>query len=391
MAIDKAQLSTQHSIPNQQERFLGKGVDLKQILAVLSSLVALTFPAILTAGPLFKQAAPGRVLTFPKDHGKHPEFQTEWWYFTGNLRSDSQEWAFQLTFFRRSLVKQQVRRESAWSVRDVYPAHFALTDVKNRRFFHTDLISREGPNLAAAAGDDLRVHVRDWIAQRQGEKILVTAREGDYALGLDLVPEKPAALHGEGGYSRKGAAESQASYYYSLTRLKAEGHVTFQGIKHRVRGLAWMDHEFGSSILLKNQVGWDWFSLQLDDGTELMVFYLRNKDGTLELPFGSFVNTNGRTTDLAGKKIVVSAKSKWTSPRTRATYPSGWTIEVPSEGIRLEIDPLVNDQELVTGRSTKIVYWEGAVAFQGWRKGKPVRGRGYVELTGYAHSMAGRL
>jgi predicted secreted hydrolase len=345
----------------------------------------------LTAGSLFKEAVPGRVFSFPRDHGKHPEFQTEWWYFTGNLRSDNQEWGFQLTFFRRSLVKEPVRKDSSWAVRDLYPAHFALTDVKNRRFFHADLISREGPGLAAASTEDLMVQVRDWKALRHEEKIRITAREKGYALDLELIPEKPVVLHGDAGFSRKGEAENQASYYYSITRLKAQGHLTFQGIKHDVTGLAWMDHEFGSSILLKDQVGWDWFSLQLDDGTDLMLFYLRRKDGTLDLPFGAFVQADGRTMDLAGQKIVASTKSTWTSTRTGALYPSGWTIQVPSQGIHLDVTPLVNDQELVTGGSTRIVYWEGAVAFQGTREGKPVRGKGYTELTGYAHPMEGRL
>jgi len=366
-------------------------VDLKQILAVLSFAVALTLPGILAAESLFREAVPGRVFVFPKDHGKHPEFQTEWWYFTGNLKSHKQDWGFQLTFFRRSLVKEPLRETSSWSVRDVYPAHFALTDVKNRGFFHADLISREGPGLAAASTKDLSVHVRDWKAQRHDDKIHITAREKDYALDLDLIPEKPVSPHGDAGYSQKGKGENQASYYYSFTRLRAEGHLTFQGTKHDVTGLAWMDHEFGSSILLKDQVGWDWFSLQLDDGTDLMVFYLRKKDGTFDLSLGAFVQADGRSINLAGRRIVVSTKSTWTSPHTGATYPSGWTIEVPSEGIHLEVAPLVNDQELITGRSIGIVYWEGAVACQGSREGRPVRGRGYAELTGYAHPMGGRL
>ncbi|MBI4961903.1 MAG: carotenoid 1,2-hydratase [Desulfomonile tiedjei] len=364
---------------------------MKQILAVLSLVISLTAPVILAAESSFKDAAPGRAFAFPKDHGKHPEFQTEWWYFTGNLRSDKQEYGFQLTFFRRSLVKESVRKGSSWSVRDVYPAHFALTDVKNRRFFQTDLISREGPGLAGASTEDLHVHVRNWEARRDGGKIRITAKEREYALDLELVPEKPVTLHGNAGYSPKGGAENQASYYYSLTRLEARGHLIFQGIKHHVTGLAWMDHEFGSSILLKDQVGWDWFSLQLDDGTDLMVFRLRRKDGTFDPPFGSFVRADRGSSDLADRGISIEAKSTWTSPRTGASYPSGWTIEVPSERLNLDVSPLVEDQELVTGRSTGIAYWEGAVEVHGSRDGKRIRGKGYVELTGYAHSMAGRL
>lgn len=344
-----------------------------------------------TAGPEFREAVPGRVFAFPRDHGKHKEFQTEWWYFTGNLKSEKQEWGFQLTFFRRSLVMEPARKISSWGVRDVYPAHFALTDVEKSRFFHADLISREGPDLAGASQGDLSVYVRNWKAWRQGEKILIRAKERDFALELDLVEQKPATLHGDAGYSRKGEGETQASYYYSLTRLKAEGTLTFKGIEHAVTGLAWMDHEFGSGMLQKDQVGWDWFSLQLDDGTDLMVFHMRKKDGTFERAFGTLVEPDGRSSDLADRGIAISAKNTWTSPHTGAVYPSAWTIQIPEDRLNLEVRPLVYDQELITGRSTKIVYWEGTVSVQGSRDGKPVRGKGYVELTGYAHSLAGRL
>ena len=235
----------------------------------------------------FTAAVPGRVFTFPQDHGKHPDFQTEWWYFTGNLdEGDSSQWGFQLTFFRRSLVAKPSPRRSSWTVRDLYPAHFAITDIKTGSFFHTKLLSREGPDLASAAPEDLNVHVKDWSATRQGEAILLKAQHEGYALDLRLVPAKPVVLHGKSGFSRKGNAKDQASYYYSFTRLNAEGSLVFQGKTHEVKGLAWMDHEFGSSMLLEDQAGWDWFSLQLDDGTELMVFHLRKKDGSSERPFG---------------------------------------------------------------------------------------------------------
>ncbi|HTY22629.1 MAG TPA: lipocalin-like domain-containing protein [Desulfomonilaceae bacterium] len=358
---------------------------------LIGILVLLAAPA-LAGDKGFNQAVPGLSLIFPKDHGKHSDFQTEWWYFTGNLDSESgRRWGFQVTFFRRALFKQPRSALSAWNVRDVYPAHFALTDVQNSSFFHAELLSREGPDLAKAAEDDLRIHVRDWSATRDNDEIRLTAREGGYALDLRLAPEKPPVLHGTSGYSRKGDAKDQASYYYSYTRLTATGTITFQGTSHQVHGSAWMDHEFGSGMLLANQIGWDWFSLQLDDGSELMVFHLRKKDGTFEQPFGTFIPKEGAAVDLAGQRILISSKGTWTSPHTAAIYPSGWTIEIPEQKISLEITPLVLDQELSSERSTRIVYWEGAVEVRGARNGHPVHGRGYVELTGYAGSMAGRL
>lgn len=360
-----------------------------RLLIILSALIVAS--ASLGAESMFPDAAPGRAFSFPQDHGKHPDFQTEWWYFTGNLDSpDGGKWGFQLTFFRRSMVREP-RRNSAWAVRDVYPAHFAITDIKNRAFFHTEIISRQGPGLAGATADDLNVHVRDWSAQRQDDVIHLRAREGEYALKLELSPEKPPALHGASGYSRKGDSDEQASYYYSFTRLKAEGTVTFKGAFHTVSGLAWMDHEFGSSILLPDQAGWDWFSLQLEDGTDIMVFHLRKRDGGFERPFGTVVPEEGPAIDLAGKQISIKPTGSWTSPHTGATYPSGWGIEIPDLQLSLEVKPLLEDQELSTDQSTRIVYWEGAVEVTGLNQGKMAKGRGYVELTGYAHSVGGQL
>jgi len=341
---------------------------------------------------VFEDAAPGRTPAFPRDHGKHPDFQTEWWYFSGNLQSaGNRRWGFQLTFFRRSLVKTPTRKNSSWAVRDLYPAHFALSDVKNRAFFHCELIAREGPGLAEAATDRLRVRLKDWIAEQQGEEIRLKARQGGYSIDLTLLPLKPPALHGRSGYSRKGDNARQASYYYSFTRLKARGSVTFKGSTRPVTGQAWMDHEFGSGILTKDQAGWDWFSVQLDDGTELMAFHLRRKDGTFEQPFGTFVKKDGRTVNLSGRDVKISPAGTWTSPHTGATYPCRWTIDVPGERIKLEIVPLLEDQELSSGKSTGVIYWEGAVKALGTREDRKVQGRGYVELTGYAHPMAGRL
>ncbi len=340
----------------------------------------------------FEQAMPGRDPAFPMDHGKHRSFQTEWWYFTGNVESpEGREFGFQLTFFRRSLTERRSKDGSAWSVRDVYPAHFALVDVKTGRFFHTELISREGPGLAEAAPDRLFVRVKDWQAEQSEAQIHLKARKDGYAVDLVLDALKPVALHGLSGFSRKGDNHSQASYYYSFTRLEVGGSLTFDGVAFPIKGLAWMDHEFGSSILRQDQAGWDWFSLQLDDGSELMLFHLRKKDGKYEQAFGTLVEMDGRTIDLHGEKILISATGTWTSPVTKAVYPSGWSVKIPGKGMSLMITTPVNNQELSASRSTGIVYWEGTVRANGTRDGKPVSGKGYVELTGYAHSMAGRL
>ena len=340
----------------------------------------------------FEDATPGRVLAFPRDHGKHPEFQTEWWYFTGNLESNQgRRWGFQLTFFRRGMSRRPSSEGSAWRISDLYPAHFAITDVETRKFLYEELISREGPGLAVAASDRLQVRVKDWSAEFAGNEIRVRARAKGCSLELALTPMKPVVLHGQGGYSRKSDREKQASYYYSLTRLSAKGALTFDGTTRPVTGLAWMDHEFSSSVLAEDQVGWDWFSLQLEDGSELMIFQMRRKDGTFEPPVGTLVAQDGTAKQMSSSHITISRTGSWRSPHTKAEYPSGWNIELADEHTKLHVAPLVEDQELASGKSTGIVYWEGAVRITGSRGGKTVNGHGYVELTGYAHSMAGRL
>ncbi len=351
-------------------------------------LVLVPFPGLAED---FARAVPGRELVFPQDHGKHPDFQTEWWYFTGNLISGHNRWGFQLTFFRRAVAKRPPPWRSVWTVRDVYPAHFALTDTKGERFFHTELMAREGPDLAGAAPDKLHVWVRDWSATAEDDAIRLRARQDDCDLDLRLIPVKPPVLHGKKGYSSKGISPTQASYYYSFTRLKAQGVLTVNGASHAVDGYAWMDHEFGSSILLESQAGWDWFGIQLDDGSELMLFYLRNRDGTRDRIFGTFVPKETSPVNLKAQELSIEATGTWKSPHSGAVYPSGWRVRIPSLDLDLGVTPILRDQELSTGRSTSIVYWEGAVDASGVIAGAPVKGHGYVELTGYAHGMAGRL
>lgn len=364
---------------------------LLRVILLLIFIVTFNSPAGFCDEKTFEEVSPGRILSFPKDHGKHPESQTEWWYFTGNLNSKDDRWGFQLTFFRRSMFKEKAFKDSAWGIRDVYPAHFAITNVKDSLFFHSEIMSREGPGLAFSKDDDLHVTVKNWRAYRDGHNIRLHAVEGPYSIDLTLKPSKPVVLHGDNGFSRKGKDAGQASYYYSFTRMEAVGTLTFDGKSHEVNGLVWMDHEFGSSILSGDQAGWDWFSIQLDDNTELMVFSLRDRKGFFEKPFGTFVQADGKALELSEKGIRIIPLGSWASPRTKTKYPAGWKIIVQDEEIELSVRPVISDQELSTGESTQVVYWEGAIDVTGNRKGQRVTGRGYVELVGYAHSMEGRL
>lgn len=340
----------------------------------------------------FLEASPDREILFPRDHGKHPGFETEWFYFTGHLESkEDKDWGFQVTFFRRTMFMDPPEKESAWVVRDLYPAHFAISDITAQTFFHTEMITREGPGLAEAALNRLDVRVKDWRATMENNQIRLKARSKGYSLDLVLSPLKPPVPHGDNGFSIKAGSGSQASHYYSFTRLQASGELSIGEKVFPVTGLAWMDHEFGSGIVLPDQSGWDWFSVQMDDHTELMVFNMRKRDQTKEKYFGTYVKADGSSMDLKNMTITIDALQKWQSPRTKAIYPSGWIISVKELGLDLEVQPLLKDQELVSEGATGIVYWEGAVRVEGRKKGARIRGQGYVELTGYAHPMAGRL
>lgn len=328
---------------------------------------------------------------FPLDHGAHPEFRTEWWYFTGNLQDrDGGQFGYQLTFFRQGLRLTAADPENPWSVRDLYLAHFTVTDVRGKRFHFAERVSREGPGLAGAARESMKIHLLDWSAAMEGEMILIKARHGATELSLRLLPRKAPVLHGTGGISRKGPGRGQTSYYASLTDLDTSGSLSLDGRSIEVRGTSWFDHEFGSNQLTAEQSGWDWFGLHLDDGRDLMVYLIRRADGSIEpSSSGTLVEKDGSTRHLKLNEIAIQILGRWKSPRSSASYPSGWRIRVDSARIDVTIVPLLKDQELVTSASTGITYWEGAVQGDGQSAGRRVTTRGYVELTGYAGRLGG--
>ena len=337
-------------------------------------------------------------LEFPRDHGPHPGYQTEWWYYTGNLKAeDGRHFGYQLTFFRRALVPPElcVERSSDWAADQAYMAHFALTDVGGRQFQAFERFSRGAMDLAGAQASPFRVWLDDWrVVEVEPGIVRMRAAQGDpgtqRSLGIDLLltDEKGPVLHGDEGFSRKGAQPGNASYYYSLTRLTTAGTVQVGGANYGVQGLSWMGHGFSTSGLSADQVGWDWFSLQLDDGSELMLFELRREDGSID-PFssGTFVGADGGTRHLVREDFAIEVEDTWESPRTDAGYPSRWSVEVPSLQLVLRIEPHLADQEL----DLSYAYWEGAVRLEGERAGNVVRGDGYIEMTGYAGSMQGQF
>lgn len=343
----------------------------------------------------FRSAESGYTFQFPRDHGSHDDFRTEWWYYTGHLTAaNGRRFGYQLTFFRRGVDGESVRSNpSRWAIRHVYLAHLALSDLDRGRFRYAEKISRAGVGKAGADAGRLRVWIDRWSTETTpaGPHHLKAAG-GDFSIDLGAAPEKPAVAHGDRGISRKGSAPNQASHYYSLTRLATTGTVSVEGETLAVSGTSWMDHEFGSGDLGTDQVGWDWFSVQLADRTELMFYLLRRADGTPDpVSSGTWIFPDGRTRPLSLSDVTIEPLDHWTSPASGATYPSRWTMTVPSSDLTLTLIPRLAGQELMTARSTRVTYWEGAVQASGTSRGVPITGVGYVELTGYAERVRQKL
>jgi predicted secreted hydrolase len=311
-------------------------------------------------------------VTFPRDHGAHLEVPVEWWYYTGHLSNGAgRSYGFQLTFFR---------------VRDVYLAHFAWTDVSRREFRYVEKTHLGLPGIASASEQGLDVSNEDWSAREgPGGTHALTASGPDGELELTLSPVKAPVLHGENGLSRKGAGAREFSRYVSITRLAARGSLARSTRREPLSGTAWFDHEWGSGVLPAGAAGWDWFALQLDDGSELMLYRMRRSDGTAT-PFssGTFVPPRGAAVPVRWTDVRLTESRSWRSPRSHARYPAAWRIALPSIGLDVEVEPLLPDQELETSASTGVTYWEGACRVKGTRSGRPITGRAYVELTGYA-------
>lgn len=341
----------------------------------------------------WKRVTAPRKWSFPRDFGAHPAYRTEWWYFTGNLKdSAGKRYGYQFTFFRQGIRSQLPTPSNAWDIRDIYLGHFAVTDVSGGKFRAADRLSRAGPGLAGASLEGMHVWLLNWSARMKGSDILLEARDSDKELRLELTPRKPPVIHGQNGFSQKGPAPGQASYYVSLTDLKTRGSLKLPGFASPIemQGVSWFDQEFGSNQLTPEQKGWDWFSLHLSDGRDLMIYLLRLKNGSVEpASSGTLVAADGSSRHLKLSDFSVTVLGRWKSPRSKGEYPSRWRIQVPSARIDLTVDPLLADQELHTEGSTGITYWEGAIAGKGISAGLEVTCEGYAELTGYAGALGG--
>ena len=342
------------------------------------------------AGPGYDVANKPIVFSFPQDHGAHESFKNEWWYFTGNLYDDTgRRFGYQLTFFRIALSPQEISRSSNWATSQVYMAHLAISDVENRKFHAFEKINRESMGLAGFDEDIFRVNVENWYIAAQDDGTfpwrLYGVKEG-IELSLTVEPSKEIILQGENGLSRKSLDGNNASYYYSITRLTTEGYIEINGTMYNVRGLSWLDREWSTSTLSEEQSGWDWFSLQFDNDTDLMYFQLRNKDGSV-YPYneGMIVNPDSSTIRLKTGDVKLKIRRYWQSP-LGGDYPVEWEAEIIPLGRTVILKAMFPEQELAL--STR--YWEGSINIYDMEDPTSIIGQGYIELTGYAEMFFNR-
>ncbi len=324
---------------------------------------------------------PVRPVELPRDDAAHYNAQTEWWYYTGHLQADDgAEYGFEVTFFKRLTGEDRApawlfRMPAHWIKEVAMLGHFAVTDLEQKKFKAAEIhnLSRRWK----ADPDRLHVFINGWsVEAKDGSHLLRAAMRG-YSIDLKLTPVKAAALNGPGGILEKGV---NTNYYYSYTNMKAEGTIQVKGKKKTVTGKSWMDHEFGPMGLVSKRIGWDWFSIQLENNTELMIYLIKENDAVVSQSGGTYVDAAGKTRLLKLTDVDVTATATWTSPRTKAVYPAGWDITVKPLNLRLTVKPLLPEQELTLN---PVTYWEGAVRAEGASEGKAIAGKGYVELVGY--------
>ena len=364
--------------------------------AVMKFAWVLVAVSTLLAQGEWKAADSGYRWSFPQDHWAHRSYRTEWWYFTGHLEADEEPgrvFGYQFTFFRVGLMPERPALDSNWSTQGLMMGHATITDIKEGQHYFSELLYREVPLLGEFRPhpDELIAWTRGptatdgrWTLQWNGQAFDISMKDSWQELAMDLEtrPTKALVLQGPNGYSKKGTGG--ASLYYSFTRLETAGTLEVGGRSWKVRGQSWMDKEFGSSQLGEGQVGWDWFSLQLADGRDLMLYVLRREDGSVDFRNGTLIHADGTARYLQSAEWTVKSADSWESPATGAVYPSRWVIEVPEEDLDLAIVPLLADQENRSRLPGGVFYWEGAVAVKD--SAGAVVGKGYVELTGYGEN-----
>jgi predicted secreted hydrolase len=343
-------------------------------------LVTLLCLAAATPAADFRQVTAPRAWSWPRDHGRHDGFKLEWWYFTGNVHDSSgRKLGYQLTFFRSAFAPQPTSRPGGWAANDLYFAHAAVSDLSAKKFAFQDLAERGSAGLAGASDQTLDVSLLDWSCKLDGNAIRLKAADRKFAIDLTLTDGTGPVLQGPGGVNPKGPAAGQASYYYSVVRLKTTGTLRIDGNTFIIDGLSWMDHEFSSNALGPHQTGWDWVGLQMDDGSDLMIYRLRSDDGKDDFLSGTLIEPDGKPVYLSAADLTFTGNQPWHSGTSGADYPQRWSVVVRGKPITVQSD--MPGQELITTGTTKVDYFEGSATVLD-TAGHPI-GAGYLEMTGY--------
>ena len=368
-------------------------------LLIFAALLCFAFPGSVppaSAEDGYKLVTGPCNLEFPRDHGSHPGFRTEWWYYTGNIENkEGNRFGFQLTFFRSQISPMGAEKTwpspaSAWRTQQIYLGHAAITDINRKQHLQAEAAARGALEIAGThqkkGGTD--IFLKNWSARIEQDNHRITAQTDIFSIDLILTPAKSPVMHGDKGYSRKGSAPEKASCYYSYTRLKSKGRLTIGDKTFPVEGLSWMDHEFSTAPLDFGLSGWDWFSLQLSDHTEVMIFLLRDAKGGLgPASSGTYIDGKGNSIHISKKDFLISVLDTWKSPVSHGVYPSRWRIRIFPMNLDVIVNPNLENQEMRTPESTGVTYWEGSVSIAGSKNKKSVTGIGYVELTGYAQTF----
>ncbi|MDR3616401.1 MAG: lipocalin-like domain-containing protein [Candidatus Obscuribacterales bacterium] len=359
------------------------------LLVLMTAMTAMNGFAQPVDARTFKQALPGYQFQFPRDYASHEDFKTEWWYYTGHLQGDNgQRYGYELTFFRTGVTEAKDGDVHPWKLDNLYLAHFAISDLQKKKFVYFEKLNRGGVGPASAATENFSVTNENWFVEQLGDKTVLRANGGGYSIHLLLDSLKPPVIHGKDGVSQKASCKGCASHYFSQTRLATEGFLYIDKKPIKVSGLSWMDHEFGSNQLTAEQVGWDWYSIQLNNKTECMLYLMRNNHGGIDPnSSGTLIFPDGKTKHLQLADFSVKAIDHWHSAKTGGDYPMGWNVEIPSAKCKLSIRPAFAEQELATGKSTGVTYWEGASKVEGTMNDARVEGDAYVEMTGYSEKF----
>ena len=343
----------------------------------------------------YKRVVAPREFIFPDDHGAHTGYKTEWWYYTGNLFTENgRQFGYQFTIFRNQLNPPTNAPDSSstgsdWSSNQLYLGHFAILDVENEDHIFEERFSRAAAGLAGARVEPYRIWLEDWEITRINSENgsdknfpvhLNAIMERGAAIDLQMEPVKPLVLQGEQGYDKKGAEKGNASYYLSFTRMETEGVITKDGERFEASGYSWMDHEWSTSALGEDQEGWDWFSIQLSNGYDLMYYQLRNTDGSVsKFTTGSLVSPEGEKITLTPEDVSIDVLDTWESPHSKSVYPSKWEMNIPKFDLTLDLQTLFPDQEM----DVSVRYYEGTVSVAGSMNENKIGGHGFIEMTGY--------